>query len=322
MGSLVKRSKKYYYYYKDSSGKVHGKVISSDLATAKEFKAAQDNRFNRRRLGLPDEHIENRKWGIFKGKYCAYIKEHMRSSTEKIHLTAIRNLERLVCPVWIFDLNVETMDSFKTLRAKEVKSPTTVNIELRALKAMINRAIKWKYLPYFETSDIEYLVVEDKITFLEDDEIKKLLAASEGLFRNILLVGLYAGMRLGEVLNLEWDNLDFKSNFIKIMSKKTWKTKTGKTRIVPMHPNIRKALEPMKQQRGYVFKTSNGNKLIITDVAHRFKRLVKKAGIKYCTYHTLRHTFATHLLRKGVDIYRVSKLLGHSSVKVTEKVIV
>jgi integrase len=100
------------------------------------------------------------------------------------------------------------------------------------------------------------------------------------------------------------------------------KSKNKEKRGIPLNASAMEVLirrSKIIPISGYVFATSNGTKIMTRNLNRAFTKAVKKAGIKNFRFHDLRHTFATRLVQKGVDIYKVSKLLGHKSIQVTER---
>jgi len=99
-------------------------------------------------------------------------------------------------------------------------------------------------------------------------------------------------------------------------------SKTGNTRTLPLIP---KAMELLKKRNkvqaitGYVFFNGAGNRIDAGKLKRTFGRAVRKAGLKHCRFRDLRHTFATRLLHNCVDIYSISKLLGHKDIRTTQR---
>jgi integrase len=123
-------------------------------------------------------------------------------------------------------------------------------------------------------------------------------------------------MRKGELQNLIWDNVDFVGRVIHIRPVDKWIPKTWEMSAVPMHPVVYETLKELPRRSEWVFTSKRGRPLSHPRAV--FVRICSKLGIRSVTFHTLRHTFASHLLtRKGVDIETVSKLLGHSSIETT-----
>jgi len=123
-------------------------------------------------------------------------------------------------------------------------------------------------------------------------------------------------MRRGEILSLEWRNVDLTKRIIRVE-----KTKNGKIRFIPINDLLLNELVGLKMNNGgsdYVFlypKTHNP----IKDVKTAFNAAKRRAGIKDLRFHDLRHTFASRLIESGVDIITVKDLLGHCSVETTQR---
>ncbi|MCX7342550.1 MAG: site-specific integrase [Proteobacteria bacterium] len=123
---------------------------------------------------------------------------------------------------------------------------------------------------------------------------------------------IYTGCRLGEVLSLKWDDVDFEDRCLRLNE-----SKTGK-RTIPLNESAMKVLCSVQKQEGnpYVFC---GNKVgtHLVAVQKTWQRIRKKAGISDVRIHDLRHSFASFMIKNGVSIFEISKLLGHKDIKTT-----
>lgn len=131
---------------------------------------------------------------------------------------------------------------------------------------------------------------------------------------------IYTGIRRQEALVLDWDDIDFKTQTIKIR-----KGKGKKERIIPMPDTLTSDLWAYLQTRlplknRAVFLSQAGNRLTPTPANALFRRYIEKAGLtgKGYTLHKLRHTYATLLIKNNVDLLSVQKLLGHSDLNSTK----
>jgi integrase len=200
----------------------------------------------------------------------------------------------------------------KVKRLTQVKS-TSVNLEFRHLKAAFETAVKWAYLSKNPFRGIKQVKVKGKNLpkYLTKEQVAVLLATiPEGEFKNLISFYLYTGCRRQEVLNLGWDDIDLEARRLTIRV-----TKSGESRAIPISTKLLEVISKMER---------NGSKLFSMSpwyVTHLFKRYLKTANIQgsdSLKLHSLRHTFASHLVMSGVDLYTVAKLLGHSSVAVTQ----
>ena len=125
----------------------------------------------------------------------------------------------------------------------------------------------------------------------------------------------YAGLRLDEVRNLKWQDIDFDRGIIHVKT-----AKGEKERVVFLHSKLKEMLEIYgANKQGLVFISQRGRKYNKRTIQQIVKNAARKAGIKKkVTPHTLRHSFATHLLEAGVDIRYIQQLLGHKSLRTTQ----
>lgn len=158
------------------------------------------------------------------------------------------------------------------------------------------------------------------------DEIKTILKNNMTIKEKAVFELLYAtGLRVSELVNLEVKNIDLKNNLIKTTGK------GSKERFVPVGKKAKAALNEYLKQRELILKTGFGsnhkeNSIFINDNGKKITRqwvynFIKKQGElihKHISPHTIRHSFATHLLENGADLRAVQELLGHSSVVTTQ----
>jgi len=119
-------------------------------------------------------------------------------------------------------------------------------------------------------------------------------------------------MRKGEILNLKWQDIDFRREIIYLLN-----TKNGEKREVPMNECLKNTLVKVKRYLGssYVFHHKDGRPY--GNIKNSFSTALKKSSIINFRFHDLRHTFASHLIMSGVDLNTVRELLGHKSMQMT-----
>ncbi len=151
---------------------------------------------------------------------------------------------------------------------------------------------------------------------LNRSEIQKMFGVTANLKHRVVLGLLYyAGLRLSEVRNLKWQDIDFERELIHIKQ-----AKGDKERVIFLHEKLKELLrEHGIRKSGLVLISERGKKYNERTIQQIVKNAAKKAGIKKTvTPHILRHSFATHLLEAGADIRYIQQLLGHKSLRTTK----
>lgn len=206
----------------------------------------------------------------------------------------------------------------------EKVSPRTINLELTVLRSMCNWAANHELINSDDIPKFKMLKVSKKLPrYLSTEESQNLLSAAKNYSKQMHLfvaLGLYTGLRLNELRYLDWENIDLEKDILSVKKKKGFVPKSGKERNVPIPKSLKCILSEYAEKRGSLFIARKKRR---TKFQHSFRRIVENAGLEAfgenrVTPHTMRHTYASHLVMNGVPLYTVSKLLGHSSVTVTE----
>jgi integrase len=197
-------------------------------------------------------------------------------------------------------------------------SKSALNHELIMLKAMFNLAMEWGWLRDNPARLIKKLKGEKaRMRFLNREEIHHLIECSREDLKPVIIAAVSTGMRRGELFNLKWKDVDFENGFIKVE-----KTKNKERRDVPIDVYLSETLKDLTESRekgDFVFLQKNGNRLTETFIRFRFGAAKKKAGIEDFRFHDLRHTAASLYATGGCDIMSLKNLLGHKSLKMTQR---
>lgn len=188
---------------------------------------------------------------------------------------------------------------------------TTLNLAISALKFFFG------ILKIYILREIKRPKRERKLpVVLSKEEISKILNALDNPKHNLILKTIYGlGLRVSEIVSLKQEDIQFERGLVLIKN-----AKGKKDRCIALPKNLAEELKHyVSFNKGkYLFEGRKG-KLSIKTVQKIFENTVKKAGIKKkASCHTLRHSFATHLLENGVDIRIIQKLLGHSKLETTQ----
>jgi integrase len=154
-----------------------------------------------------------------------------------------------------------------------------------------------------------------RLRYLTQEECRALINGCDAHARPIVVMALNTGMRKGEILNLKWENIDLKNNFILLNQDQT---KNGERKEIPINNTLKEALKGITRRLDipYVFYNPKTDKPY-DNIVKSFYTAMKRAGIKDFRFHDLRHTFASQLVMAGVDLTTVRELLGHKTLTMT-----
>ncbi|MBD3360707.1 tyrosine-type recombinase/integrase, partial [Candidatus Peregrinibacteria bacterium] len=210
--------------------------------------------------------------------------------------------------------DVDLIKEFLIAKREEGLAPQTVNLYLNAIKFFYGEVLKFPV-----KIDVRFAKRQKRLpVVLSHREILKILDCIKNKKHRLIAALAYgAGLRVSEVVSLKVENLDFEQGMIFLR-----KAKGGKDRRTILPEKIKKNLAgfvSLKDPDDFVFESERGGILSTRTVQKIFGNGLKKADIrKRAAFHSLRHSFATHLLEKGTDIRYVQELLGHRSIKTTQ----
>ncbi len=214
---------------------------------------------------------------------------------------------------------------------------TTINTRLDTLQRMLSIAAEWGYL--MGAPKIKRLPKDDEpisVRFLSDAEGARLVAAADPKWASMILIGLRTGLRVGELRGLQWGDVNFTTRSIRVhrtdpgrRDMKANSPKSGKGRTVPMTSDAFACLQEMARAahpcadgtwlwpalpwRGKKRKGARS----ASGCFHGIIAAAEAAGLKDVGWHTLRHSYASALMMRGVGITVVQELLGHAEIKQT-----
>lgn len=230
--------------------------------------------------------------------YLRYIKQYIVFSKEK----EIKDKQKAI-------------EEFLLDKHKRQQSPQTINLALNAVKFLYSEVLKDT-----QKIDLKFAKRSKKLPIvLSRAEIKNIIEATDNAkYRLMISLGYACGLRVSEVINLHVADLDIDELVVHIKG-----TKGKKDRISILPEKLKNDLRNLiagKNSNYFLFDSNRGGKLTTTSLQKMFRKSLAKAEIKKsATFHSLRHSFATHLLENGTDVRYVQELLGHSNIRTTQR---
>jgi integrase len=241
-------------------------------------------------------------------QYLKYAKVNKRSWERDQR--SLKCLSRCFGGKQLYEITAYDIENYKSIRGATL-SPASVNRELACLKHMLNKAVEWEMLETNPAKKVRLLRENNqRLRYLTHDEVQRLYSCSANHLKPIILTALFTGMRKSEILKLKWGDVDFSRGIIFVRD-----SKNNEAREVPMSDRLTETLYSLNHNSPYVFASDKGKPH--TCIKTAFQNAVKRAKIKDFRFHDLRHTFASHLAMRGIDLIAIKELLGHKTISMT-----
>lgn len=230
----------------------------------------------------------------------------------------------------ICDIDVDQWSEMLAGLLKKNLSPARANRLHTAVSAVYSLGMDLKYVAFNpmrsvpwnteEISDFDYWKMEEATKFLSFAFLSALP------LKELYQTAYETGMRLSELIALKRDCVDFATQTISVrrshcaVEKKVRETTKGKRkRVLGMNPGLSEVLRNLldSHQSEFVFCDSSGRHLLPDFIMHSFERDIARSGGRRITFHCLRHTFASHYVMNGGNIYDLKELLGHANITTT-----
>ena len=322
MAGLTKKGRSYYALFKNNGKTKWIKIGSIPYRNALQVLRKLEIEYYNNKFNI--KNIKTISFKDFTKPYLDYSKSNKSKNSYLRDITSIKSLIKFFSSSDLNAIDTKDLDNYKSKRVVEGVKNRTINIELYCLSNMLRKAVEWNYLS--TKPKIKFLKEESKPPkYLTEHEIKTLIESSTQWLKPMLTVFLNTGIRRHELFNLKFKYINYARKTLTVRS-----DKTNDYRLIPMsnelyktilylkdnyiHPHTNQSIKRSLNQMEYIFCNLDGSKL--QGIRTSFGKACKKAGVS-ASPHTLRHTFASHLVMNGVDLVTVKELLGHSSISTT-----
>ena len=219
-------------------------------------------------------------------------------------------------------IELKDIENFLIYLQQKVKKGYVVYY--RNLKAAFNKAKDWGYVKENFFTKVK-LPKRQKTApaFIDSYQLSVISGQLENkTIKDIVIVAFYTGMRLSEIINLTWRNVNMTTRIVTV-GDEHFATKSRNQRHIPICEEafeifarkIEKKNGVFKLNEDYIFCKTDGMRFCSDYVSKSFKKACNNAGIdKSIHFHSLRHSFASNLAQKGISLYIIKELLGHSSI--------
>ncbi len=260
----------------------------------------------------------------FKDEYLEYARPTKSKSYLESITLSFKQFISFCGDISLDEIDTRILDKFITSTYSRTQRGS--HHYYRTLKAAFNKAVEWNYISVNPFTKVKFPKLSKSFpAFILEDELLIILTNTPYQYlKDIFIIGFYTGLRLGELINMQWNWIDFFQNQIIVRCTDQFLTKSKKERIVPMCEKVKSVLInrfnlDVHQPNEVVFYRNKGRKLHQETISKQFKQVVRKSYLnEKIHFHSLRHSFASVLAQKGISLYIIKELLGHEDLATTQ----
>ncbi|MEM5777888.1 MAG: tyrosine-type recombinase/integrase, partial [Candidatus Aenigmatarchaeota archaeon] len=253
-------------------------------------------------------------------QYLSWAKYNLSASSIRNIKISSKHFLRYRGNITLSEVDTFLIDNFLVELSK--KAPKGYRVYYRTLKAMFQKFVQWDFISKnpFRNIKLPKRQINEKKFFDYDEFISLISKEKNKKLRLLFLFDFFTGLRLSEIVNLKWDDINFSRNYITV-GNETFQTKSRRIRKVPLNSIAIQILEELKIYKGiskYVFSKSNSFPFSSDYISKRFKKLLRTNGFdEHYSFHSIRHSTASNLARLGISLPIIQQILGHSDIKTT-----
>ncbi len=315
---IYKRGKIYWICYKNGNNKIVRESAKTDDIKKAELLLAM-----RRKTSISGDRIDEKVYSPISFSELTR-KYHDFAASQKSYYIKKIIINQLAEEFGSLDLSEFTtsiVESYRTGGLDEGLKPATVNRRLACLKHMFRKAYEWGDCSEEKLKQVRQVKFlrenNQRVRYLETSECQALIQVCGKYprlrhLKPIIVTALNTGMRRGEILSLKWEQIDFRKGLIVLND-----NMDGEKRQIPINEALSETLREIVRRidSPYVFVDAAGRPY--KHIREAFASACRRSGINDFRFQDLRHTFASHLVKAGIEITTVSKLMGHKSMAMT-----
>ena len=261
---------------------------------------------------------------FYESWYRDYVKPNNSLSEQKTKKSIYdKHLRPFFGKMPIDEISARDVERFKKEVLEKGLKPKTLNNLLTVLSKSLKTAFEWELISSMPPIRLVKVPQQER-RHLTQNEVDKLInATGDSMERAMVLTALRTGMRLGELCALEWKDIDWFNRHIVVqrsyVRKQVKSTKSNKIRYIPMTSDLYDCLSNLGKKHNAIFYSRDGGYMQKWKAQEVLERQCERAGVERATWHILRHTFASLLAQYGESMFSIQRLMGHSTIMMTER---
>lgn len=309
-----KRTGRWGVEYHDAFRRRHRYLVADTKASALVILRAKESQTEDEKSGAKLIPVDIN-FAALSREFLEAVKTEINATSLDRYVDSIKILMPWFGHLKLVEITPRLVEKFRDARKATGITNSTVNRDLAVMKRMFSKAFTWGYISVNPVKRVQLFRENPaRIRFLTPKELEAILRWCHGMLLAIVQVARFTGMRKGEILRLEWKDVDLDRRQISILE-----SKNHTPRYVPICLPLVEVFKGIERVVGcpYVFVGRRGNRVL--DIKTAWENAREKSGVKNFRFHDWRHHFASTYMMSGGNLYVLKAILGHKSITMTEK---
>jgi len=217
---------------------------------------------------------------------------------------------------YLAQIDVALLETFRQFRLEQGRDHKTIDGDMAAISSLLSYAVRHGCCKENVASKVKaFRVPKPRPYVYTRKQVGAMLDAAEGVLKDVITLLVDTGLRIGEVEQLEWTDVDFSLGLIHVRIKSHWRPKDKADRTVPMTDRVRAMLQSRSRTGDRIFCTPRGRQVRERTLLVELRRVQRHVSIPRGGLHTFRHYFVTRCAASGVDPFTCMAWVGHADMK-------